>query len=127
MSATFGSSASPWALARRSERNTSFGRRARCTSSLNVSEPNSSLALWGVEAVLRSDVPYSLMLRIATFEEAEPMMQSSFRNGRRAPRARQAFDYGRGAGAPPDQLPANLFLYTWQWETKKLPVLFRAA
>ena len=40
-----GSIASPWATARRSARYTSFGSRARCTSSLNVSEPNSSVAL----------------------------------------------------------------------------------
>src|SRR5258708_39378050 len=101
MSATFGSSASPWALARRSERNTSFGRRARCTSSLNVSEPNSSLALWGVEAVLRSDVPYSLMFRIASFEEAEPMLKSSFRNGGAGPPrpASLLFLLGGGGGA----------------------------
>src|SRR5204863_10141483 len=79
MSATFGSSASPCALARRRDRNTSLRRRARCTSSLNVSDPNSSLAvlrLWA--GVLRSEVPYSLMLRMASLEEAEPM-DDSFR------------------------------------------------
>src|SRR5213083_2658224 len=77
MSATFGSSASPCALARRSDRNTSLGRRARCTSSLNVSDPNSSLALLRLWAgVLRSEVPYSLMLRMASLEEAEPMDES---------------------------------------------------
>src|SRR5438132_3768541 len=97
MSATFGSSASPCALARRSDRKTSLGRRARCTSSLKVSEPNSSLALRLVDgAVLRSEVPYSLMLRMASLEEAEPM-DTSFRV-QGAARARQASDYGRVDG-----------------------------
>src|SRR6476620_10679352 len=45
MSATDGSSDSPCATARRSARKTSFGRRARWTSSLKVSEPKSSVAL----------------------------------------------------------------------------------
>ena len=109
MSATFGSSASPCALARRSERNTSFGRRARCTSSLNVSEPNSSLALrWEVDAVLRSDVPYSLMLRMASFDEAEPMKCVPFVTGAGDPERREDFDYGRGGGPPQEQIQQKL-------------------
>ncbi len=45
MSATEWSRGSPWAMARRRARNTSFGRRARWTSSLNVNEPKSSVGL----------------------------------------------------------------------------------
>ena len=51
MSAIEGSSDSPCAIERRSARKTSLGRRARCVSSLKVSEPNSSVALrWAVDA-----------------------------------------------------------------------------
>src|SRR5262245_47542333 len=74
MSAMLGSRLSPCATERRRARNTSFGSRARCTSSLNVSEPNSSAAFrLDVAAALRSDAPCSLMLRIASPDDAEPI------------------------------------------------------
>ena len=56
MSATEASIGSPCATARRSARYTSLGKRARCASSLKVSEPNSSLALRADPEVLCPDV-----------------------------------------------------------------------
>src|SRR5215216_35887 len=74
MSATDGSIDSPCAVARRSARNTSFGSRARWTSSLKVSEPNSSVALrCVVDAAFLTDIPKSLMLRMASPDAADPM------------------------------------------------------
>src|SRR3972149_10833561 len=73
-------------MARRSARNTSFGRRARCASSLKVSDPKSSVTLrcaWGGRLVvpLRMPMPQSLMFLIAAPDDAEPMVGVSFRFG----------------------------------------------
>src|SRR5829696_1216934 len=90
MSATEGSIDSPWAVARRRARKTSLGSRARWTSSLKVSEPNSSVALrWVVDAAFLTDMPKSLMLRIASPDAADPMADVP---------PMQRDHYGRGAG-----------------------------
>src|SRR5688500_4347131 len=61
-------------MARRSDRNTSFGSRARWTSSLKVSEPKSSVGLREVVGgVVRVLAAQSLMLRIASPEDTEPI------------------------------------------------------
>src|SRR5262245_3464989 len=72
-SATAGSIGSLWATARRSARYTSFGRRARCASSLNVREPNSSVALRLAPAVPFDERFQLLMLRIVSPADAEPI------------------------------------------------------
>src|SRR5262245_21053237 len=92
MSAMLGSRLSPCATERRRARNTSFGSRARWTSSLKVSEPNSSAAFRGaVAAAARSDAPCSLMLRMASPEDADPIGWSVLSS--------KSLDYGRGRGA----------------------------
>jgi hypothetical protein len=47
---------------------------ARWTSSLKVSEPNSSVALrWLMDAAFLTDIPKSLMLRMASPDAADPI------------------------------------------------------
>src|SRR3954468_7418405 len=82
VSATDPSIGSPCATARRSARYTSFGKRARCASSLKVREPNSSLALLRLVAFAGFTPRFQLLiLRMVSPADEEPIGCRPFSSG----------------------------------------------